>query len=389
MFTLTGKVQHYAWGGKEFIPQFLSISNTENRPFAEYWMGVHPSAPAVIRLGSHARTGLPELIRSTPHRYLGARVQQAFGDLPFLLKVLDVREMLSIQVHPTKEEARAGFERENREGIPADAPNRNYRDANHKPEMMLALSDFWLLHGFRPEADLASLLETVPEFRELAPVFSSVGYRGLYQLVMEWPQSTVDRVLKPMADRLLPLYDQQQLDKSTPEFWAARAMKTYPDRLDRGIFSIFFFNLVHLKKGEAIFQGAGLPHAYLEGQNIELMSNSDNVLRGGLTPKHVDVPELMKHTLFQAIVPTPMAPEVLPAEKRYHCPVPDFSLSLLELQGEQEYDYISNGPEILLVLEGEGLINGKNAGRGCSFFVPAGERMTASGNLRFVRAFVP
>ena len=302
MFRLEGKVQHYAWGGKDFIPELLSVSNKDNRPFAEYWMGIHPSAPARIQVDSTTKE-LPELIHTSKEKYLGSKVLKNFSDLPFLLKILDVKDMLSIQVHPSKEEAVKGFDRENKEGIPMNASHRNYKDANHKPEMMLALSDFWLLHGFQPKVKLEKTLSAVPEFSELLNLFTQKGYRYLYQHVMEMNQQEVDAFITPLAARILPAYQNNEIPKSSPDFWAAKAIKTYPGTFDRGIFSIYFFNLVNLQKGDAIFQGAGLPHAYLEGQNVELMSNSDNVLRGGLTPKHIDVDELMKHTLFEPIIP--------------------------------------------------------------------------------------
>ena len=393
MFPLKGKVQHYTWGGMGFIPQLLGISNDENRPFAEYWLGIHPGAPATVELSSNAQTGLIDLIRSEPRRYMGARVAAKFQDLPFLLKILDVKDMLSIQVHPSKEEAIKGFDRENAMSIPQDAAHRNYKDNNHKPEMMLALGDFWLLHGFRPEQDLARVLESVEQLSPLLPVFESSGYKGLYQYVMELPQEGVNKMLQPLAEEILPKYAAGQLSKHDPHFWAARAMVTYPDAFDRGIFSVYFFNLVHLKTGEAIFQCAGLPHAYLEGQNVELMSNSDNVLRGGLTPKFVDVPELMKHIRFEAIVPQTMDTGSQSDEHLFNCPVEDFSLVAATVP-QNGYKFTTAGPEIMLILDGNGTAEVGGAGcgleKGKAFFIPEGEGVRVEGmGVRLVRAFVP
>lgn len=388
MFELQGKIQHYAWGGKVFIPSFLGISNAEDRPFAEFWMGVHPSAPSIVATENGPQS-LPVLISSAPEKFLGQHTLSRFSELPYLLKILDVREMLSIQVHPSKDEAKKGFERENKEGVPLSAPHRNYKDANHKPEMMVALSDFWLLHGFKKEDALLDTLSTVPELASLKPIFEQSGYRGLYQTVMELEQSQVDALLAPLAARIIPAYEQDQLPKSSPDFWAARAIKTYSGYYDRGIFSIYFFNLVNLKKGEAIFQGAGLPHAYLEGQNVELMSNSDNVLRGGLTPKHVDVEELMKHTLFEAIIPQKMTAVVNGPEQTFACPVPDFSMKWVELEEAQKYVCVSTTPEILLVLDGGGTIANKKVAQGEAFFLSPGESISLIGPVRLVRAFVP
>jgi mannose-6-phosphate isomerase len=394
MFPINGKVQHYAWGGQAFIPALLGISNLENRPFAEYWMGIHHQAVAVVQLSDNAYTGLENLIRSEPRRYLGQRLVSQFNDLPYLLKVLDVKDMLSIQVHPGREEALLGFETENAAGIPHDAPNRNYKDKNHKPEIMLALGEFWLLHGFRNEQDLAGVLEKNEALQDLLPIFEHSGFRGLYQYVMDLPQESVDKMLQPLADRILPLYAGGKMNKSNPDFWAARAMITYPGKMDRGIFSIYFFNLVKLVEGQAIFQGAGVPHAYLEGQNIELMSNSDNVLRGGLTPKHIDVAELMKHIHFEAVTPEIMEGVTEGMETRYVCPVPDFSLSRIDLAAGAAYEFTANGPEILFVLEGKGIAGDtgeRSLKKGDAFFACSDEpvRISSKEPLKLVKAWVP
>ena len=394
MFQLTGKVQHYPWGGNRFIPELLDISNEENSPFAEYWMGIHPSAPSIIQLSNNAYTGLPDLIRSEPQRYLGKDLMHSFGDLPFLFKILDVKDMLSIQVHPSKAEAEKGFEAEEAAKIPLNAPNRNYKDRNHKPEIMLALSDFWLLHGFKSPTLLLETLSDNDVFNHLFPVFNQSGYKGLYQFVMEMPQEEVNVLLQPLADKIIPKYNAGEILKSSADFWAARAFLTYPEALDRGIFSIYFFNLLNLKTGEAIFQGAGVPHAYLEGQNVELMANSDNVLRGGLTPKHVDVPELLKHTHFEPIEPNVLMLNSTSKETVFDSPIPDFCLSHVLLSANESIDCTANGPEIWFVLNGYGKTThqkGINLKKGSSFFVAAGEKIsviTESG-LEWVKASVP
>jgi mannose-6-phosphate isomerase len=394
MFQLTGKVQHYPWGGNRFIPELLSISNDENRPFAEYWMGIHPAAPSVIHVFDNAYTGLPDLIKSEPARYLGKDLMKTFGDLPFLFKILDVKDMLSIQVHPSKTEAEKGFDAEEAAKIPMNASNRNYKDRNHKPEIMLALSDFWLLHGFKNPNLLMETLSNYEVFNKLIPVFEQSGYKGLYQFVMEMPQDEVNSLLQPLADKIIPLYNAGEIPKHSSDFWAARAFLTYPEVLDRGIFSVYFFNLVNLKEGEAIFQGAGVPHAYLEGQNVELMANSDNVLRGGLTPKHVDVPELLKHTLFEPIQPNILKLNADAKETVFESPVPDFCLSHVLLSANESIQCEADGPEIWFVLAGNGVTEDANAfnlKKGASFFVAAGEKIsvkTESG-LEWVKASVP
>lgn len=398
MYKLKGKVQHYAWGGTAYIPALLGEDNTTQKPYAEYWMGAHASSPSVVERDENISTALNELIQQHPSKYLGEAVAGRFGVLPFLFKVLDVREMLSIQVHPTKEEAVKGFERENKAGIPLTAAHRNYKDDNHKPEVMVALSEFWLLHGFKEKSLLLKTLQQIPALHILIPIFEKEGYYGLYKYVMELPQEKVDETLAPLLQKKMPEYTADKLAKSDPAYWACKAIASSSDRyqnIDRGIFSIYFFNIVQLQPGQAVFQGAGVPHAYLEGQNIELMSNSDNVLRGGLTPKHIDVPELLKHTVFEGIIPEIMNGEVHGTETIYHCPVPDFVVSKIELSKNKTYTHRSYSAEILIVTEGEVTCNSNGRTlllkKGDSAFAVAGEdySLASSSGAVLFKAGVP
>jgi mannose-6-phosphate isomerase len=355
VFPLAGRIQHYAWGGSGYLPELLDVNNPEGKPFAEFWMGAHDNGSAALVVNGVEKVQLSEYINSFPGDTLGKRVNEQFGRLPYLLKILDVKEMLSIQVHPTKQESEKEFARENEEGISLSAPTRNYKDDNHKPELMLALGEFWLLHGFKEEKLLDSILRQVPELNFLVPVFDGGNYRALYAAVMEMPQQEVNSRLEPLLLRILPFYDNSKLKKDSEDFWAARAAKTYnqPGIIDRGIFSIYFFNLLHLHEGEAIFQDAGVPHAYLEGQNVEIMANSDNVLRGGLTPKHVDVGELMKHTNFEATIPQIIQPVTAEAKfLRFPTPAPDFELSKLELAAGETVELTANTADIYFLLHG-------------------------------------
>lgn len=339
IYPLKGVVKHYDWGGTRFIPHLLGVENKENRPFAEYWMGVHPLGSAVL----HSKEGDKALVDLT-------------GPLTFLIKVLDVKDMLSIQVHPGREAAAEGFDRENQAGIPLDAPGRNYRDENHKPELMVALSDFWLLHGFKPPEEMTYTLLNVVELRELLPVFNESGYKGLYRHVMEMPQDETDRILRPLIENISSVYKDGEPDRYDEDFWAARAAATFTKdgSYDRGIFSIYLFNLVHLKKGEGIFQAPGVPHAYLEGQNVEIMAGSDNVLRGGLTTKHIDVRELLKLVKCEACYPEILSGEQLNREQLYYkTPARDFRLEKIELGKNKMLQLRAGSAEILLLTEGE------------------------------------
>lgn len=339
IYLLEGVVRNYDWGGHSFLPQLLRIDNTAKKPFAEYWMGTHSQGMAHIVDQKGNRITLHELGVS----------------LPYLLKVLDVKEMLSIQVHPTREAAIREFALENKVGIPLDSPTRNYKDQNHKPELMVALGPFWLLHGFKPADQLKTIFETIPEFSPLKNIWESEGNQVLYQLVMEMPQQDVNGMLGPLLSRLQQEDASAPFTKDNPAFWALRAAQLYGNKgnIDRGIFSIYFFNLVSMKEGEAIFQDAGIPHAYLEGQNVEIMANSDNVLRGGLTSKHIDVTALLKHTRCVGINPEVMRiSDSNGAPAWFSTPVDDFKLGQLFMRKHVKYQLQGMGPLILLLLKG-------------------------------------
>ncbi len=394
IFKIKGVVQHYAWGGKSYIPNLIGDHNDSNKPCAEYWMGAHPSAPSNFHVNGELIT-LNQLVKANLNDTLTPAIADRFGELPYLFKVLDVHEMLSIQVHPTKEEAEKGFDREEADGISINAPNRNYKDRNHKPEVMVALSDFWLLHGFKQKAAIEKTLEDVAELSVFSLLFKKEGIRALYQTIMEMDQSDVNSLLVPLVQREIRHKHDGKLTKQDPGWWAAKLYegKDLPPDMDRGIFSIYFFNIVQINPGEAIFQKAGVPHAYLEGQNIELMANSDNVLRGGLTPKHVDVPELMKHTLFEEVIPEIMKGN--PArfgEKIYPCPVPDFGISKIDLTAGSEYEAVAESLEIMLVTEGGALVNNSivlKRGEVVAMLPGAEYQVYASGNCTLFKAFVP
>ena len=370
LYLLHGRVQHYPWGGFFYIPGLLGVDNPEKRPFAELWMGTHPQAPSAVERGG-ARIGLDQLVREEPEMILGGVTLRRFGPtLPYLFKVLDARRMLSIQVHPSRLQAEAGFAAEEAAAIPLDAPQRSYKDKNHKPEVHVALSEFWMLHGFRPLEEIADLLVSIPDFGEIEPQFAiylqDIGddtagrqelLRRLYEQIMALPQAEVDRMLNGLLSRVGPLYDRGALKKISPHYWAVMAARAFPLQgggLDRGIFSIYLMNLVRLQPGQGTFQGAGVPHAYLEGVNVELMANSDNVLRGGLSQKHIDVPELLKTLSFASGKPEILTgTPVSPTEQIYRTPVEDLALSRIELMaGETHASPNRHGPDILILLEG-------------------------------------
>lgn len=352
VYKLKGVVQHYSWGGTDFIPELLSREK-DGKPYAEYWIGAHPKCSSNLVNGKEI--SLCDAIDEKPIEFLGEKLHRQFGSLPYLFKILDVKQMLSIQVHPSKKGAAAGYAEEEERGISLAAGNRNYKDQNHKPELMVALSEFWLLHGFKEDEEMLKLFRELEVFSPLKQAYLQGGYKQLYEKVMKMPQQETDMILKPLMDEILPKYRSGRLKKSEPHFWAARAAETFckDECYDRGIFSIYFFNLLKLEEGEAIFQPAGLPHAYLEGQNVEVMANSDNVLRAGLTEKHIDEAELMKHVNFEAT-----APKVIAAGEgrvtEYETPAEEFRLKKLALKGSTDLEF--EHPAIVFNYEGSTIL---------------------------------
>ena len=393
-FKLSGKVQHYQWGGDTFIPQLLGIENPKHEPFAEYWMGAHESGPGILEGTSPA--SLQQYIHDHPS-VLGSYIRNTFRKLPYLLKILDVKDMLSIQVHPDKKSAEVEFARENSSGVALNATTRNYKDDNHKPELMLALSDFWLLHGFKEPKVLKDTFTSVKELAFLDTIFDKGSYKAVYTLVMEMDQHKVNMHLDSLLSRIVPAYQEGSLRKDQADFWAARAALTFNkgENIDRGIFSVYMLNLVNLKPGEAIFQDAGILHAYLEGQNVEIMANSDNVLRGGLTPKHIDVRELIKHVSFGPVIPLVIDGESISVtEKIYETPAPDFQLSSINLSNGRNVKIEARTTEIFFLFEGtvEVANNDKKLAfkRGEAFTAFEGAHLDIVGNNAIIfRASVP
>ncbi|WP_373778163.1 mannose-6-phosphate isomerase, class I [Glaesserella sp.] len=356
IFKLVGKYQHYDWGGSSFIPNWLKLENPENKPYAEYWLGAHRSAPSLVEIDGNW-VELDKVIDNAPE-LLGENARQKFGDeLPYLLKVLDVKLPLSIQLHPTKAEAELGFERENQLGIALNAPNRTYKDRNHKPEMMIALSDSWLLHGFRSFSGMKEALSKHDSLKPLASAIDTKGLPDVYAEIMQASQEQLAAWLLPVIETKQEAYQQGKLKLDDPDYWvlyAIESMNIPQNKLDAGLLCFYLFNIVNVKKGEGIYQGAGLPHAYLRGQNIELMAASDNVIRGGLTPKYIDIPALLNSIDYREVTPK-LIPEYDGEEALHLYPTPeakDFAMQRLEFKPFDEEEVAATSASILLVMAG-------------------------------------
>lgn len=370
VYRLFPNIRHYAWGGTEFIPHWLGIPDG-GKPFAEAWYGAHPIHSSTI-LFNDKKMSLFDWIQEQPIETLGMESVKTYGPrLPFLLKILDVKDMLSIQLHPNKAGALAGFESENKKGIPLSSPHRNYKDDNHKPELLIALSDFWMLQGFEKLPVIKDRLESlVPGYLNGLP---ELTWDSLIKKAWSLGEDEKNRWCQVIQNRL----EQQVIeDKNDLGYWLKKALKTYPlvdGNFDRGILVMLLMHVHHLRPGEAGYQAPGVLHAYLEGQNVELMSNSDNVLRGGLTPKHVDTEELIKHldtsTPGQCIL-EPMY--LMDDEIVFSPPVPDFMIKQFNPKPGAYKQVQFTTASILLSRYGNlDLGHGYILPEGASLFIPA------------------
>jgi mannose-6-phosphate isomerase len=394
LYPLENPIQNYAWGSHVSLATIRGARAPTDEPEAELWMGAHPSASSLV--ATNGRRSLLELTQAEPDAMLGAVVRSDFeGRLPFLLKLLAAAEPLSLQAHPTKAQARAGFAREEAAGIPRTAVHRNYKDDNHKPELLVALTPFHALVGFRDVHATLRLFERlqVARLEPLANALSrapeSAGLRAFFELAMTAEPAAKAELARATLDAC------RRLAGAGGEFskelaWGVRIGEKYPG--DPGLLVALALNLVELSPGDAIYLHARTLHAYLEGTGVEIMASSDNVLRGGLTPKHVDVPELLAVLHFRATRAELVAVEARGAEHHYQTPAHEFALSRLELEGRTSVGPV-NGPEIVVVTSGSVTLERGTETlelpSGASAFVPAaGGDYSAIGSGTAFRAAV-
>ena len=399
-YKLENEVKHYAWGSPDLIPVLTGKANPERKPWAELWMGTHSGGPSKTTV--RGKTVLLSEI----------------SPLPFLFKFLAAESPLSIQAHPNSIQAREGFERENNAGIPLSDPKRNYRDPNHKPEITCALNSFTAMAGFRETAETSQLLSLVDGTNELRSALKD-GYLAFLSMLFELK----DEEKKALNSAVLACESQKLKEAEKKDYsplcLCAELARIYPN--DPGIISPLYLNVIELKPFEAIFLPAGILHAYIHGFAMECMANSDNVLRGGLTPKHIDVKELFSVLSFDPYKPEILRPIALPSPGcyRYASSCNEFSLYLIQnpvsgivsdpaSPGTQELEVPEMG--IFAVYDGRAEISlsesrAKNAGqdkngslkkivlnKGESVFISrreAGESLVFSGDFTLLAALGP
>ncbi|MGI5216533.1 mannose-6-phosphate isomerase, class I [Nocardia sp. CA-290969] len=366
MHELVGALRSYAWGSRTALAELCGRPVPSAHPEAELWFGAHPADPAYIRTDNGKRS-LLEVVSAEPGRELGAAATRFDGRLPFLLKILAAEEPLSLQAHPSAQQAAAGFARENRNKVPLDSPMRNYRDDSHKPELVVALERFEALAGFRDPVRTVELFralkvtELVQYAELLAAQPDSDGLRTLFTSWITLPPTVLDTLLPAVLDGCVRYLSNSEREFAAVAQTTLELAESYPG--DAGVLASLLLNRITLQPGQGLFLAAGNLHAYLRGVAVEIMANSDNVLRGGLTPKHVDVPELLKVLDFEPIdLPVVLPEPAGDGSVRYRTPAPEFALRRFDITaGSALVPLTDAGPGIVLCTAGSARLRDGNS----------------------------
>ena len=398
IFKLRNQIFEYAWGSKTFIPHLQGKDEPSQEPQAELWMGTHSMGTSRI-LTNGREESLLEIIRRDPKGMLGENIARKFNnELPFLFKVLAAAHPLSIQAHPNKTQAKKGFKLENEKDIPLNSPERNYKDNNHKPELICALTNFEVMCGFQPIGDIVERIkylqlgDHIPESKELGIDPSAKNLKKMFSKLMSKHDDSQTKKISILVNRIAELPPRDEKEASIFR-WITRLAAIYPK--DMGVFSPLFLNVLKLRKGEALFIEAGVLHTYLSGCGVEIMANSDNVLRAGLTHKKIDLYNLIKILKFDDTGLKKVQPEYDKNEYIYPTPVKEFQLSKIVTKEKDPFvNSDISSAEIILCTEGKGLIKWSGSTlelkHGESVFIPfAISEYSIEGSMELYRVVVP
>lgn len=366
----------YPWGSRTMLATLRGTPSPAPTPEAELWFGAHPAAPSTV-----AGHSLHEVIEADPTSALGERVANAYGDqLPFLVKLLAAGEPLSIQAHPSKAQAQEGFERENAHGISLDDPRRNYKDPNPKPELIVALTPFRALAGFRPTDLTRELFDAMGPLKRYSPLLVDdtphESLRTVFTTLISLPAGLRASLLGGVEVAA------RDLIAGGAPAWMLEVAETFIQLTERypgdvGALAALMLNHVTLAPGEALFLGAGQPHAYLHGLGVEVMANSDNVLRGGLTSKHVDVPELARVLDFTALHDPRVTADAAQGGVEYKLPIDEFRVRRHTVTESSRLDVDSDGPAIVLCTAGRVRSGECELAPGTAVWIPAAAKACA------------
>lgn len=351
VWKLENAIKNFDWGSLDQITKVLGISNSTQKPIAEIWMGAHPMGCSQAIYSDNHKVKLDKLINNNPQAILGEDTYKKFAGLPYLFKILSANKALSIQVHPTKTAAECGFEKENELGIALDDPKRNYKDPNHKPELIYALTPFKAMRSFRPISEILNLfgqISVTTLSKEIAQLQNNPNEQQLklfFQTLLTLSSERKHHAIKQLLTNIASFYNE-------PYATIKDLANDYPN--DIGIFMPLILNVIELQPGQAMFLDAQTPHAYIKGTGLEVMANSDNVLRAGLTHKYIDIEQLIQNTNFDSLtLNNLLIKPIINANKiSFPVPVDDFNFEIIYSNDQQQEQKVTSA-QIVLCLEGK------------------------------------
>ena len=388
VFQIKGNFQHYDWGGRNFLPNLFQLKNEQLKPYAEYWLGAHPHlSSTLIHLQNEKNNSLHEFIKTNPKSTLSEKTFNAFGELPFLCKIMDVNQMLSIQAHPNKEQALEGFEKENNQTNAQDFKNRFYKDANYKHEIIIAWSDFWLLYGIREPKEILATFQQLESCKEIFELVKEHNPIDAIKKLLFFSEEQKEIICTHLKNELTQRKTTENWNEDSYDFWIMNAFEQFSSssiNQQFGVLLIYFMNLLKLKKDSLIYMPSSTIHAYLKGRGFEVISNSDNVVRLALTNKKIDEEEFFKIGDFNPITQERISVFNLQENTIFKPPIQDFKIEVINLKPQQSISFECKGAELIFCKEGAGNFRfeeNKKFKKTDSFFITSNSKLTITSEI--------